>query len=312
MDGLVLPFDSIGALENNNDVWLNDYVHSKGHGNYTYSVNPNNVYLANGTLNLQVDPPVGDTVGSAQLSTLRKDLWYGTYRSVIQLPPQSGSCVGLFYYYNDTEEIDVEYISQNPNMLYFSSKRTNPNDFSADIDANNYMYKNGSLNVFRDYRFDWFPDRVDFYVDNKKTYTSTGYSPSTPARAMLMNWGNGDADWSGLPKETIIAKFKNLRVFFNSTHPYIVQNYQKACMAAKTAGVVDAICNVADFATDKRYGYAENVIRRFAVNGVVGQPISYTNDSSTTGSAFSGAEITTARVNMGILLSLCIIIVILL
>lgn len=286
MDGLVIPFDKVGDLSKSNDVWLNDYVHSKGHGNYTYSVQPENVYLENGELVLKVTPPVGDTIGSAQLSSRRKDLYYGTYRSEMYLPPQKGSCVGFFHYHNDTEEIDIEYIGQNKDMLYFSSKRTNPRDYSTDIDYLNLIYKSGTLQTFRDYRFDWTPNQVDFYVDNDKLYSAKDSIPSTPARVMLMNWGNGDLNWSDLPKENVYAKFRNVRVFFNSTHPYVINHYAEACKAALNAKISRTTCDVATFSKTEKYGYDENVIRKFAVTGTVSRETDKITSAARRGTSF--------------------------
>ena len=307
MDGLVLPSDKLGDINNNNDIFLNDYVHSRGHGNYTYSVQPGNVYTENGDLVLKVAPPVGTTIGSAQASSRRKDLFYGTYRSEILMPPQEGSCVGFFHYYNDTEEVDIEYIGQNKDMLYFSSKRTNPQDFSTDIDYLNAVMKTPVANVYRDYRFDWTKDKVDFFVDDKLYYSATSSVPSTPARFMLMNWGNGDKDWSDLPKENIYAKVRNVRVFFNSTHPYIISNYDKVCTAAREAGKTDTVCSIASFSKTEKYGFEENVIRRFAVTG----KLDTAAPSGTTSSAPSslwGRESSTSRTLWSIVLVVFVLI----
>lgn len=296
MDALVLPFDKIGTFANdvNNDVWLSNYTHSQGHGNYTYTANPENVYMEDSELVLKVTKPSGNNIGSAQLSSRRKDLFYGSYRSLIQMPTQSGSCVGFFQYYNDTEEIDIEYIGVNSDMLYVSSKRTNPRDYSMDIDYLNYRYPGGTIaNIYRDYRFDWFHDRVDFYLDNHLVYTASNAIPSSPSRWMLMNWANGDLNWSGLPTEDILVKIKNVRVFFNSTHPYIVKNYGELC--TKSARNGNSICDVSSFSTTDRYGYQENVIRRYGTGNTgdsSGNVSPFSDSSSPSGSSCSSIPIT--------------------
>lgn len=262
MDALVLPFNKIGAFQNNRDIYFNDYTHSQGHGNYTYTIDPKNTFMENDALVLKVTPPVGTTVGSSQVSTLRKDLHYGTYRAVMEMPKVSGSCTGFFTYFNDTEEIDMEYLGQNPDTLYLSSKRTNPQDYSTDLEYVNLAYKE-SLHTYRDYRFDWIRESVNFFLDGKLISTMKDAVPSVPSRAMLMNWGNGDKDWSGgLPKEDILFKVKNVRVFFNTTSAYVIKHQAAACASVGSAS--DAYCNVATFSSTSRYGYEENIIRRFA------------------------------------------------
>lgn len=287
MDALVLPFDKLGKLhdDTDNDVFLNSYVHSSGKGNYSYTVDPKNVYVEGDALVLKVDPPVGNTVGSSQLSSRRQDILYGTFRSAIQMPKESGSCVGFFSYFNDTEEIDIEYIGQNSDMLYLSSKRTNPRDHSMDIDYLNYVYKSGTLSDYHDYRFDWMPGKVDFFVDGKQLYTANRYSPTAASRMMLMNWGNGDVDWSSLPTVPVYARFRNVRMFFNSSHPYVLENFPKACAAAKASGSKDTLCSVLNVPSDVRYGFQENVIRNYAVTGQVGAVSGQTGSPSVANSS---------------------------
>ena len=259
MDALVLPFNKVPDVHKSPDLYSPEYVHVPGHGSFSYSINPANTYKDGDDLALHVKPAVNGVSQAAEIATRRKDILYGTFRSVIQFPKEAGTCIAFFTYYNDTQEIDVEYIGQNRDYLYLSSKRNNPNDHSGEIGALNLPYKD-LYNVNREYRFDWMPNNVTFYVDGKNV-GSLIESPSAPSRVMLMNWSSGDKDWTGIPKTDVIAKFRNMNFFFNSSHPYVVAKYNTKCAAAKAAGRTDAFCQVSSVSLDKVYGYNENVLR---------------------------------------------------
>lgn len=266
MDALVIPLDKVGDLSKSQDLFIPDYLHQKGFGNYSYRLDPKNVFTdKEGNLNLQVHPPVNNIISSSEVATRRKDFLYGTFRSVIAFPPELGSCVGFFHYHNDTEEIDIEYIGQNPNILYVSSKQTNPIDFSPDIGSTNVLIPN-LPNVFREYRFDWVPGQTEFFVDGKKVSTLKE-SPSLPGRVIMMNWSSGDGDWSETPRTIITAKFQKFNMFFNSSHEFIVNKYSNACEKATSTGSKDAYCLVSNMPLDKVYGYDQNVLRTSSASG---------------------------------------------
>jgi hypothetical protein len=273
MDAIVLPFNKVSQLADpeNPDVWLPDYFKPKAFGNHTYPIIPSNTYLENDQLVLKVNKPEGLVIKSSELATRRKDLYHGTYRSRMKLPAEHGTCVGFFHYHNDTEEIDIEYLGQKPKMLYLSTKRTNPIDNSLHVDNDNHLFQNGSLHVFRDYRFDWFQNRVDFYVDNVLLYSTVKGVPSTPGRAIFMHWANGDPHWSSLPSQDVFAHFTNLRTFFNSSEVDVINNYNKACSLALERGINDAYCHVDQISSTEHYGKEHNAIEHFRVTERVGK-----------------------------------------
>lgn len=266
MDGMVIPFDKVADLNNSPDLWMNDYVHNIGHGTHMYDMDPANTYKDGSELVLKVTAPTAgaNTVKSAQVSSRRKDLFYGTYRSEIKMPQHVGSsCVGFFQYHNDTEEIDMEWITQKPDMLYLSTKATTPDGTVGISYKNHYYYSADGLGLYsyRDYRFDWMPNQVDFFVDNKLVYSESTNVQKVSGRWMLMNWANGDQQWSGMPVTDSLARVKNVRSFFNSSHPTIVDYYNKACSAS--SGNADAVCDIASVPSTELYGYEENVVRKF-------------------------------------------------
>ena len=274
MDGLVVPFDKVADLTTSPDLYLHEYIQSSPLDKIPYHVINANSYKDGSDLVLKVSAATSEskTILSSKVSSRRKDLFYGTYRSLIELPKQVGStCVGFFTFFNDTQEIDIEYIGQRPDMLYFSTKSSNV----ADIAHLNYRYGAGLEGQFHDYRFDWLPGQVDFFVNDALKFTTKDSVPVEPARWMLMNWANGNNYWSGLPLTDSLARAKNVRVFFNSTHPYVISGFASACAANP-----NSMCDVATFPANELYGYEQNAIRNHVVKNGNDQPDTsiYNND----------------------------------
>ena len=60
-------------------------------------------------------PPKGALLPMAELVTARDDILYGSFRASIQFTTLSGTCGAFFWYYNDSQEIDVELLSGQQN-----------------------------------------------------------------------------------------------------------------------------------------------------------------------------------------------------
>jgi hypothetical protein len=259
IDALVLPFNKITDYNRNMDIYLNDYIHNKAFGNYSYHLDPDNVAQdENGDLLLWTRPPNNEIIPSAQLSTRRNEFFYGTFRSTISFPTLPGSCAGFFYYYNDSQEIDMEYLGQKTEMLYVSSKTILLPDFKANTFENVPLNGTTIGGQFIEYRFDWFSDKVDFYMDHKKISTLPA-SPSMPGKVMIMNWSSGDKDWSGTPSNDIVAKFRNIAMFFNSSNIFVNQHYKDICSIY--GNNENSTCKVQDVSLTEIYGYNQNIIR---------------------------------------------------
>lgn len=270
MDAVIVPFDKVADLGSSPDLWMNDYLHPLAFGDKYYNITPANSYKEGQDLVMKVSAlqPGATTIQSAQVSSRRRDYFYGTYRSLIKLPAQDqgSSCVGFFSYFNDTQEIDIEYIGIKPDMLYLSTKDTNRWSGGLNgISSYNDKYGNNLVDVYHDFRFDWLPNKVDFFVNNQPRWSSTSHVPSVPSRWMLMNWADGDKNWSGTPWSDSFARVRNVRAYFNSTHPYIIDGYARACAA--NAG---AVCDVSAFPTTELYGYEANVIRKYVSTEIGG------------------------------------------
>jgi beta-glucanase (GH16 family) len=59
--------------------------------------------------------------------------------------------------------------------------------------------------AFHEYRFDWYTNRVDYYVDGKQYATLTNQVPDRPSRILLNHWSSNIPKWGGeAPREDAV------------------------------------------------------------------------------------------------------------
>jgi beta-glucanase (GH16 family) len=153
------------------------------------------VLPADGTLKLQV-PAGGATCGSVVSDS--GDFYYGSYRASIKPAAESGVCGAFFLYNSDVQEIDIEILSQEDSSLRRVHFVTQPSGF---LPCGSAAHKCHDLpevpsSGFHEYGFDWYPDRVEFYVDGQKVGETTENVPTYPGHLILSNWA-GNPLWTG-------------------------------------------------------------------------------------------------------------------
>lgn len=98
---------------------------------------------------------------------------------------------------------------------------------------------------FHEYRFDWTPQSVSFFVDGEVVNVMTDGIPSSEGHISLSHWSNGDAGWTGGPPEvdafTTVSYFKG---YFNSSRAERTDQFLKKCSAAQKAKKANATCTV--------------------------------------------------------------------
>ncbi|KAG9716198.1 concanavalin A-like lectin/glucanase, partial [Aureobasidium melanogenum] len=116
-------------------------------------------------------------VRSGEIDSLRRDMRYGSFRVGMKMSDVAGTCAAFFWYRNDSQEIDMEYlsrqaISENNNGSYpINLVIQSP----ASADANYNAISTSTFRVqqlpfkpsagYHEYRFDWTPERIVFFAD---------------------------------------------------------------------------------------------------------------------------------------------------
>lgn len=142
-------------------------------------------------------------------------------------------------YRNNTQEIDMEFLSKQFNEtdrsninLVIQSPQSEANGYNAAFTPG---FAPARLdfrpdNDFHDYRFDWTPNEVAFYADNKLLWVMTENIPDAPGHMIFNHWSNGDPGWSaGPPTEDTYITISHAHFYFNSSLASARKSFVKSC-----------------------------------------------------------------------------------
>lgn len=155
----------------------------------------------------------------AELVTTRSDILYGSFRVGMMVTPVNGTCGSFFFYFNDTQEIDIEFLSEEQSNTtgYVNFVVHSPGGIDQ---SDNHMLSFSPSAGYNDFRFDWLPGFVAFYANNELLYMTTKHVPDHPGSIHLKHWSNGNMGWSGgPPKEDAALTISYVKAYFNSSNP---------------------------------------------------------------------------------------------
>ncbi|OAA59377.1 Concanavalin A-like lectin/glucanase [Cordyceps fumosorosea ARSEF 2679] len=244
-----------------------------GRGKYSKYFTPKNVAIGPGGATqgasgkqAGVELSVGATIVNgavpvAEMDTARQDLLWGSFRAGMKLTPVQGTCAAFFWYFNDTQEIDMEFLSMQYNRenntfpvnLVIQSKESAARGYDA---SGTSTYKTINLGFdpsasFHEYRFDYVPGKVYFYADSKLLAEMEGTQiPDSAGHLILQHWSNGNAKWSGgPPKEDASIVVSYVKAYFNSSDAERESKWQTGCGPGRVAACL-VPNGTADNATD--------------------------------------------------------------
>ncbi|TLS24446.1 hypothetical protein PpBr36_08776 [Pyricularia pennisetigena] len=221
---------------------------------------------------------VDDMVPSAELDSARSDILWGSFRAGLKLTGDPGTCAAFFWYYNDTQEIDMEFLSQEfdasknifPINLVLQSRAALEAGYNAQATGN---FKKINLPFdptrgFHEYRMDFLPRRVIFYVDGQALAEMTGDAvPDHPGHLILQHWSNGNALWSGgPPPRDAVLTVAYVRAYFNSSNEARKQDWEKRCHDAAAPGAVCQIPERVSVANPSLFSTAANMTNNQTVS----------------------------------------------
>lgn len=162
--------------ESDSNRWIKA-EHPLGRG----SVLAQNTMIRNGQAVLTASPA---SLSGAEIQSTDMYL-HGTYQVRLKTPVSPSSLTGFFLY---TEpdfhyEIDIEIINQPRGTIMFTTyaggKRTNTKTILLGFDP---------AKAFHEYRFDYYPNKLSFYVDGQLKHTVSSGLPQKPMRLMVNHW----------------------------------------------------------------------------------------------------------------------------
>lgn len=236
-----------------------DHLNWTGPGRY--GGNPGVELIVNGGV------PSDGYVDMGQIDSARMDLLWGSYRASLKLPAINGTCSAFFWvcsitsvsvaaancyeYFNDSQEIDMEFLSQQydferklfPVNLVLQTPRSASQGFS-DKGPNNFVLANLAFDpttAFHEYRIDFVPGKVLFFADGEiLAIMNTTFTPSEAGHMILSHWSNGNEYWSkGPPTEDATMVVAYVKAYFNSSDPERAKRYASSCL---NPTIKDAVC----------------------------------------------------------------------
>ncbi|PQE33558.1 glycoside hydrolase family 16 protein [Rutstroemia sp. NJR-2017a WRK4] len=199
--------------------------------------------------------PANGYVKTAELDSMREDLLWGTYRTAMKLTLNPGTCSAFFWYFNDSQEIDMEFLSSQfnrenntfPVNLVLQSVQSVHAGYNA-ANTGNYVVANLPFDPttgYHEYRFDFIPNNVIFYADGQVlAKMNSSAVPTSPGHMILTQWSNGNPQWSsGPPTEDTSISVSYVKAYFNSSDPMRASAFNKRC---KDPHAANAICAVPD------------------------------------------------------------------
>ncbi|KAI5928533.1 glycoside hydrolase family 16 protein [Camillea tinctor] len=208
-----------------------------------------------------------DMITSSEISTTDLHYFYGTFRAGMKVTDVAGTCSAFFWYQNDTQEIDMEFLSAEfdrdngtfPVNLVLQSKASSDAGYDA---SNTSDFRKVSLPFdptadFHEYRFDFLSDRVLFYADGGAPLAELAGAgvPATPGHLLLSHWSNGNPGWSrGPPNTDAVTTVSYVKAYYNSSLPARQADFEARCPDPSAAG---AVCAVPDYDPTFFFSYQE-------------------------------------------------------
>ncbi|TFK47001.1 concanavalin A-like lectin/glucanase [Heliocybe sulcata] len=192
-----------------------------------------NVYNVQNVLGIRTKAWSGNgSVYTGEIQTNRADIQYGSFRIKAKIPTAKGACFGFFSYQSDTQESDIEFLTNDTNFKHTVHYSNQPNHQTVTASAD--------FTAFTEHRFDWMPGQTTFYVNGAKQTSMTANTPTAASRILANVWSDGDPNWSmGPPKTNAVALIQYINLYFNSTS-YDATHFASDCKAAGSP----AVCQV--------------------------------------------------------------------
>ncbi|GAB7339221.1 hypothetical protein MBLNU457_5879t1 [Dothideomycetes sp. NU457] len=184
-----------------------------------------------------------EMVSGAEIASTRDDMLYGSFRVGAKFSSVNGTCGAFFFYRNDSSEIDFEYLSRlapapgsgnntSPMNIVVQSPESVNQGFNAAGTPGFELVPMAFLAAegYHEYRFDWLPDRIDFYIDGSIVWTRDSFVPDGPGRLIMNHWSNGNQGWSGgPPAEDAVMTVSYVKAYFNTTNTTRTAQWSGAC-----------------------------------------------------------------------------------
>lgn len=213
-----------------------DTVHESGTTNpYTLAYTSANVAVQDSTLQLTCsayNSSTDMTIYAGEITTQRDDILYGSFRANYRVQGGSGAVAGFFFYADDSNEIDIEHVTDDPvTDVHFTNQ--------PDETLTTSMPDNVERTAYATYRFDWHSSQTKFYVNGVLSGNLTGDVPTVNGTIQLNSWANGGPfTGSQVPTSDSVMSVQWIELYFNTSSSSSAETWAGTCEAAAVAACV--------------------------------------------------------------------------
>ncbi len=163
---------------------------------YNFKADPDMIWNSQGVNYLRLGQSESDIYPTGFIYT-KDHFLYGSYSARIKISDMPGvvasffTCTQIAKIFSDGthDEIDFEFITAKPHAVLMTTWNfaTEEEGKEKTLFHNSYLWEDPSFDIrkWHNYRFDWYPDKVDFYIDGIKRWTSTIAIPQRPMQIAL-------------------------------------------------------------------------------------------------------------------------------
>ena len=127
----------------------------------------------------------------------------------------------MFFYQSDTQEIDIEWLSDPNSQSNGGTRKLWLTNQDANGDGKStYLATTPPSNptsTEHEYRIDWTAGRTQWFVDGTQVWETNQDVPSKAGSWIWNNWSNGDRGWSaGPPAKDALFKIRSIDMYYNT------------------------------------------------------------------------------------------------
>jgi hypothetical protein len=149
------------------------------------------------------------------------NLSHASVRILARVRGAPGAVAGIFTYWNDTTESDIEILSRDPATSIHYSNQPTTTDSGATVPGSTWnvsVPSGAAWTSWKVHRLDWIPGQSAWYMNGLQMASTVVNVPRSPSMLILNMWSNGDA-WSGVMAVGAAAELQIqwIEVVFNAS-----------------------------------------------------------------------------------------------
>ncbi|KAL4959670.1 glycoside hydrolase family 16 protein [Aspergillus stella-maris] len=138
-------------------------------------------------------------ISSAEVESKLSNIYHASIRVRARVRGDAGTCAGIFTYYDDNNESDIEILTRDPTNHIRYTNQPGLDDEGNEIPGASTDAVMGGGAVWtdwNDHRLDWTAELSSWYLNGELVHTKTYGIPSVPSTFILNMWGDGGV-WTG-------------------------------------------------------------------------------------------------------------------